>query len=87
MPSETNIEFGPSFPSAASGGAWLSFNPTLNEIRLINPRLPSFLDEVILRQLRLGNSSLDLAKGRHYGEVSLRVLRREGRLRVAAIHT
>jgi glycogen debranching enzyme len=65
----------------------LSFNPARNEIRLINPRLPSFLDEVILRQLRLGNSSLDLAIGRHDGEVSLRVLRREGQLRVAAIHT
>ncbi len=25
----------------------LSFNPEMNEIRLINPRLPSFLDEVI----------------------------------------
>jgi len=65
----------------------LSFNPARNEIRLINPRLPSFLDEVILRQLRLGSSSLDLAIGRHDGEVSLRVLRREGQLRVTAIHT
>jgi len=65
----------------------LSFNPARNEIRLINPRLPPFLDEVILRQLRLGNASLDLAIGRHDGEVSLRVLRREGQLRVAAIHT
>jgi len=65
----------------------LSFNPARNEIRLINPRLPPFLDEVILRQLRLGNSSLDLAIGRHDEEVSLRVLRREGQLRVSAIHT
>ena len=65
----------------------LSFYPARNEIRLINPRLPSFLDEVILRQLRLGSSSLDLAIGRHDGEVSLRVLRREGQLRVTAIHT
>ncbi len=65
----------------------LSFNPEMNEIRLINPRLPSFLDEVILRHLRLGASSLDLAIGRHDEEVSLRVLRREGQLRVSAIHT
>lgn len=65
----------------------LSFNPDLNEIRLLNPRLPSFVDEVILRQLRLGNSNLDLAIGRHGEEVSLRVLRREGQLRVTAIHT
>ena len=47
----------------------LSFYPARNEIRLINPRLPSFLDEVIVRHLRLGNSSLDLAIGRHDGEV------------------
>jgi len=65
----------------------LSFNPEMNEIRLINPRLPSFLDEVILRQLRLGNSSVDLAIGRHDEEVSLRVLRREGQLRVTAVLT
>jgi glycogen debranching enzyme len=65
----------------------LSFNPAQNEIRLINPRLPSFLDEVIIRQLRLGNSSLDLAIVRHDEQVSMRVLRREGQLRVSAIHT
>ena len=65
----------------------LSFNPTQNEIRLINPRLPPFLDEVIIRRLRLGNSSLDLAIVRHDEQVSLRVLRREGHLRVSAIHT
>jgi glycogen debranching enzyme len=65
----------------------LSFNPKLNEIRLVNPRLPPFVDEVILRQLRLGNASVDLAIGRHGEEVSLRVLRREGQLRVTAIHT
>jgi hypothetical protein len=50
-----------------------SFNSARNKIRLINPQRPSFLDEAILHQLRLGNSSLDLAIGRHDGEVSLRV--------------
>ena len=65
----------------------LSFNPAQNEIRLINPQLPSFLDEVIIRELRLGNSSLDLAIVRHGEQVSMRVLRREGQLRVSAIHT
>ncbi len=65
----------------------LSFNPAQNEIRLINPQLPSFLDEVIIRELQLGNSSLDLAIVRHGEQVSMRVLRREGQLRVSAIHT
>ena len=45
----------------------------VTKIRLINPQRPSFLDEAILHQLRLGNFSLDLAIGRHDGEVSLRV--------------
>lgn len=69
----------------ASLGLW--FNPAENQIRLINPRLPSFLDEVILRNLRLGNSSLDLAIGRRGDEVAVQVLRRNGEIAVAAMHT
>lgn len=69
----------------ASLGLW--FNPAEKQIRLINPRLPSFLDEVILRNLRIGPSSLDLAIGRRGDEVALQVLRRDGEITVAAIHT
>jgi glycogen debranching enzyme len=69
----------------ASLGLW--FNPAEKEIRLINPHLPSFLDEVILRNLRLGQSSLDLAIGRRGEEVAVQVLRRDGEIAVAAIHT
>jgi glycogen debranching enzyme len=65
----------------------LTFNPDDNEIRLTNPRLPSFLDRVILRDLRLGNASLDLAVDRHGEYVSLRVLRRKGQIGVTATHT
>src|SRR5581483_189031 len=38
----------------------LEFEPAKNEIRMRNARLPSFLDEVILRNLRLGQSGVDL---------------------------
>ena len=38
---------------------WSSI-PRKREIRLRNPRLPSFLDEVMLRNLRLGAASVDL---------------------------
>jgi glycogen debranching enzyme len=65
----------------------LTFNPEDNEIRLTNPRLPSFLDRVILRDLSLGNASLDLAIDRHGEYVSLRVLRREGQIGVTAAYT
>jgi glycogen debranching enzyme len=36
----------------------LEFDPFNPEIRLRNPRLPAFLDEVILRNLQLGQSSV-----------------------------
>jgi hypothetical protein len=42
-------------PEAALG---LEFDPGKGEMH--NPRLPSFLDEVTLRNLRLGSSSVDL---------------------------
>ncbi len=66
-------------------GMW--FDPAQNEICLHNPRLPSFLDEVIIRNLRLGGSSVDLSIDRHGSDISLRVLRREGQIRVTATHT
>ena len=69
----------------ASLGLW--FDPAANEIRLSNPRLPSFLNEVILRNLHLGQSSLDLAIGRRGDDVSLHVLRRDGQIRVSASHS
>ena len=66
-------------------GLW--FDHTEREIRLLNPRLPSFLNEVVLRNLRLGASSLDLAIGRRGDEIALQILRREGQISVSAIHT
>ena len=69
----------------ASLGLW--FNPAQNQIQLRNPRLPAFLDEVVLRNLRLGASSVDLLLGRRGEDVSLQVLRRDGQIEVSAIHT
>ena len=69
----------------ASLGLW--FDPDNHEIRLINPRLPEFLSEVVVRNLRLGNSSLDLAVRRHGQEVSLQVLRNEGRIQVMSSYS
>lgn len=69
----------------ASLGLW--FNPAENEIRLINPHLPEFLNEVIVRNLRLGRTSLDLAVRRHGHDVSLQVLRNEGRIQVMSSYS
>src|SRR6266700_2786384 len=62
------------YPVACSPQAWasatpftlleaslgLEFDPAAGEIRLINPRLPAFLDEVVLRNLQLNQSSVDI---------------------------
>jgi glycogen debranching enzyme len=65
----------------------LEFEPAKNEIRLRNPQLPEFLDEVILRNLRLGQSSVDLSVRRHGNEISLQVIRSNGHIQVSAIYS
>ena len=56
----------------------LEFDPATHEIRLRNPRLPPFLDEVTLRNLQLGGSSVDLRVRRHGDDVSLDMPRISG---------
>jgi glycogen debranching enzyme len=87
------------YPVACAPQAWASATPfTLleaslglefdtpgNEIRLRNPRLPAFLDEVILRRLRLGQASIDLKISRRDEVAAVEVLRSEGNIRVAAV--
>ena len=53
----------------------LEFDPRAKEIRLRNPRLPDFLDEVLIRDLRLGNSQVDFVVRRHGSEISVQLLR------------
>lgn len=95
-------ERGPTlYPVACSPQAWaagtpllllqsclgLEFNPDRNEILLRKPRLPSFLQEVTLRNLRLGRSTVDLLLRRHGDDVSLQVLRNEGQIVVSAVYS
>jgi glycogen debranching enzyme len=63
----------------------LEFDAQRGEIRLRNPRLPAFLNEVILRDLHLGPSSVDLRLRRHGDDVSLEVLRTRGRIQVSIV--
>jgi glycogen debranching enzyme len=94
-------ERGPTlYPVACSPQAWaagtpllllqsslgLEFNCDNNEILLRKPRLPPFLDEVTLQNLRLGQSTVDLMLRRHGNDVLPQVLRNEGQIRVAAIY-
>jgi len=63
----------------------LEFDAQRGEIRLRNPRLPGFLNEVVLRDLQLGPSSVDLVVRRHGDEVSLEVLRTRGQIQVSIV--
>src|SRR5450432_3761238 len=65
----------------------LEFDVLRGEIRLRNPRLPAFLNEVVLHELRLGPSTVDLRVSRHGEEVSLEVLRTRGQIQVSIVLT
>jgi glycogen debranching enzyme len=87
------------YPVACSPQAWasaapftlleaslgLEFDPFSGEIRLRNPRLPAFLDEVMLRDLRLSSASVDLRVRRHGDTVSLDTPRISGDIRVSIV--
>ncbi len=47
-----------------------------NEIKLVDPVLPSFLDDLIIRGLTLGASQFDLRVHRHQSDVTINVLKR-----------
>jgi glycogen debranching enzyme len=63
----------------------LEFDVQRGEIRLRNPHLPAFLNEVVLRDLQLGSSSVDLRVRRHGEDVSLEVLRTRGQIQVSIV--
>ena len=65
----------------------LEFDPFANEIRLCNPLLPAFLDEVMLRNLQLGESQVDLRVRRHKDTVSLDTPRISGGVRVSLVYS
>jgi glycogen debranching enzyme len=92
--------YGPTlYPVACAPQAWasatpfalleaalgLEFDPGKGEIRLRNPRLPSFVDEVTLRNLRLDPASVDLRVRRHKDSVSLDILRTSGKIQVSIV--
>ena len=63
----------------------LELDPQRGEIRLRNPRLPPFLDDVTLRNLQLGSSSVDIKVRRHHRDVSVEILGQQGHAQVSVI--
>jgi glycogen debranching enzyme len=54
-------------------------------VSFLYPALPEFLKEVRIRNLRVGDSSVDLLLTRHSRDVSVNVLRRDGPVEVVAV--
>ena len=91
---------GPTFyPVACSPQAWaaaaplsllqsclgLDFDPNALQISFLEPELPPFLDEVLLRHLSIGNGSADVAIRRSGRQVVVDVVERRGDVRVLTI--
>jgi glycogen debranching enzyme len=55
----------------------LEFECGARRVRLRQPRLPPFLDEVIIRSLAVGDARVDLLIRRHGADISVSVLRSE----------
>ncbi|MXQ13086.1 amylo-alpha-1,6-glucosidase [Microvirga makkahensis] len=92
---------GPTFyPVACAPQAWaaaaplsliqsclgLDFDPLAKEIRLDRPVLPSFLDEIILRNLSVSGDTVDFVVRRAGSEVATHVLHRTGDVKVTITH-
>jgi len=61
-------------------------DPFTNVIRFRNPKLPAFLDSVVLRGLKAGTCSVDLSVQRHGDDnISLKILEARGDIEVAAL--
>jgi len=87
------------YPVACAPQAWASaaplallqaslgieFDSDKNQIRLVNPTLPSFLDMVVLRGVRLAEHLVDFAIYRHEHNISLQILRNEGRVEISIV--
>lgn len=90
-------EQGPTFyPVACSPQAWaaaaplfmlqtclgISFDPVAMHVSFNEPQLPSFLDEVTLRRLQIGNGSLDVILRRTGSSVVVDVIDRKGDFKI-----
>jgi glycogen debranching enzyme len=88
------------YPVACSPQAWaaaapfallqsslgLEFDPAAREIRLRNPHLPSFIDDLTIKGLRLGASTVDLVLHGRANDIAMHVLRNDGNIQVTTVH-
>jgi glycogen debranching enzyme len=65
----------------------LEIDPATGELRLRNPSLPKFLREVTVRNLKVGDGSVDFTVRRDGSVVSVSVLRSNGPIEVSVLAT
>jgi glycogen debranching enzyme len=89
------------YPVACSPQAWAAAAPfcllqaalglevdaAAYQIRLRNPRLPPFIDEIVLNNLQVGAASADIAIHRRGDALSLHVIETRGDVEVSIIYT
>lgn len=88
-----------SYPVACSPQAWatgavflllqsilgMSFSPSKPQVRFDNPQLPDYLDWVRIKNLRIGDGTVDLALRRHPRDVGLNVEHKEGEIQIVVV--
>jgi len=55
------------------------------QVRFTHPVLPDFLNEVRIRRLRAGGSSIDVALKRYNGDIAVNILRKDGPVEVIIV--
>ena len=87
------------YPVACAPQAWASATPfalvaaclglqldhARGEIAFLDPRMPAFLDELVIRDLRLGDASADVRLKRDGDDITVSVIRREGEVRIVQV--
>jgi glycogen debranching enzyme len=87
------------YPVACSPQAWaaasvfylmqaclgICFDPSRPEIRFRHPQLPPFLENVEIRNLSIGQVSMDLSLQRYPNNVGINIMRREGNAEVVVV--
>jgi len=60
----------------------VSFSPEKPQLRFEHPRMPGFLDSVVVNNIQVAGGSLDLRFERHENDVGITVLRRTGEVEI-----
>jgi hypothetical protein len=63
----------------------LAFDHAACRIELINPTVPAFVGDIMVRNLRLGEATADFAVRQDGGAISLQVLRATAGLQVSLV--